>query len=829
MAPKFLKKRKNRLWLTGVILFVCTIISVVLALSEPTAVNKFYEKVFNPEASKILITITPIFIAIIIGFFINILSSDVHETVKQPEKTESLPVEPPVQKIELHYPQPQPERVSSSTAHNPNQKFYPTPFLPDLKFFVGREELLKKIKETLATDHRAAIHDISGLGKTFSTYKYADENKENYEKIFFIRSTKEEMLESLAKCGELVDPQLAEVTEQQVKALGFKQWLEENNKWLVIYDNVDLPNELFPFLPVNKNGDCIFTSNFPEVTNLGTEIGLRKLDKADAEILLYSRAYNRPQTIPDLTSDERTAFDALISEIDGLPLTLNSTGALIHKKPQWNFARFWEKYQKTPEIAWESEDDYSVYQRKSAGIVFSLAYDELCEAEKVGEAVKIVLDSVSFISPDEIPEELLQEVLKTQYEPFNQMDDQQDFWDEVLEKLTAYDLLKYNRQKQVFTTHRAIQRVIQSRTKKEATDICNKLSEIFFNFLPIYDYSNRLVCEKYYQHALALTENAGNLHLETEVIKDIFYRLGRYQELLGNFWQAERFYLRAADVSAIIYGVESAGHAADLNNLANIYQSEGRYDEAVEKFEEALRIDEKTIGKEHPDYASRLNNLANVYRSQGRDDEAIEKYEKALQIAEKTIGREHPSYATYLNNLANVYKSQGRNDEAIEKYEEALRIDEKTIGREHPDHATGLNNLALVYRSQGRYDEAIEKFEEALQIDEKTIGKEHPDYAIRLSNLALVYDSQGRYEEAIEKYEDALRIAEKTVGKGHPSYAIWLSNLAGVYETQGKYEDALVLYEAALRIDRKTLPENHPYTIQDQESVERCRKALESS
>ena len=100
--------------------------------------------------------------------------------------------------------------------------------------------------------------------------------------------------------------------------------------------------------------------------------------------------------------------------------------------------------------------------------------------------------------------------------------------------------------------------------------------------------------------------------------------------------------------------------------------------------------------------------------------------------------------------------------------------------------------------------------------------------ATYLSNLAKVYQSQGRYDEAIEKYEEALRIGEQTIGKEHPDYATHLNNLANVYERQEKYRDAFDLYENALSIDEKTLPKNHPYTIQDKESVERCRKMLEN-
>jgi tetratricopeptide (TPR) repeat protein len=649
-------------------------------------------------------------------------------------------------------------------------KLYPNQFLPDLKFFVGREELLKKIKNTLATQHRAAIHDISGLGKTFTTYKFASDNHENYENVFFIRATREEMLESLAKCGEMVNPSLAEVGEQQAKALGFKQWLEENEKWLVIYDNVDLPDELFPFVPVNKKGDCIFTSNFREVRNLGTEINIVKLDRADAEILLYSRANNRPLTKPDLDGDERVAFDSLIKEIDGLPLTLNSTGALVDKK-QWSFADLWKRYERSKEILWESEDDYSVYQRRSAGIVFSLAYDELCGSENTGNAVKIVLDTMSFISPDEIPEDLLRKILTAQDESFAQLEESDDLWDDVRDKHTAYDLLKYDKNKKTFTTHRAIQRVIQSRLKGTEKEICIALAKVLRGLFPGYIYSNRGECEKYYQHVIVLLENADKFGAESGDTNEICFRSGDYQLLLGNYAPAEQLHTWAAQISASVFGAESNEHARDLNSLANVYQDQGRYDEAIEKFEESLLIAEKTVGREHQEYAIRLNNLANVHQLQGRYDKSTVKYEEALRITKKALGPEHPSYATRLNNLGLAYAAQGRKDEAIEKFEESLLIGEKTIGRDHPAYSTRLNNLAGVYLSQDRYEEAIGKYEEALSIDEKTLGRDHPEYATGLSNLAHVYEAQGNFNEALELFKNALRIFENKLPEGHPHIA----------------------------------------------------------
>jgi hypothetical protein len=621
-------------------------------------------------------------------------------------------------------------------------ELYPNYFLPDLKFFVGRVELLKKIKETLSTDHRAVIHDISGLGNTFTSYKYVKDNLTTYEKIFFIRATREEMLESLARCGEMVNPVLAETNEQHLKALGFKQWLEENENWLVVYDNVDEPAALYPYVPVGKNGDCVFTSNFRDAKNLGTEISILKLEKTDAEILLYSRASGTPYQNPRLNSEEREAFDRIIEQIDGLPLTLNSIGAVIDKK-QWTFSYFWGRYEKTPEIAWESEDEYSDYRKepreirsdskreysayqRSAGKIFSLIYDELCAAENTGDAVRTILDSVSFISPDEIPEDMLQKILEKQYLSYTEIEDPEGLWDDVREKLTAYDLLKYDRQKKTFTTHRAIQRVIQSRLKGKEKDICVSLADIHSGLFPMYDYTNREECEKYYQHVLVLVENADRFGAETENTNWLYFMLGRYQYRMGNYTRAEKSYLRAAEISAKISGAESESYAIDLNDLGEVYRIQGKYTEALEKLEEVLRIAEKAYGKENANYAAHLTVLGVIYYDQDRYDEAIDKLKEALLIDEKTVGREHPHYATRLNNLANVYYAQGRYDEAIEKYEEALRIDEKTIGCEHPSYALHLSNFAEVRETQGEYQKALEMYEEALRIREKTLPPEHP-------------------------------------------------------------------------------------------------------
>ncbi len=86
-----------------------------------------------------------------------------------------------------------------------------------------------------------------------------------------------------------------------------------------------------------------------------------------------------------------------------------------------------------------------------------------------------------------------------------------------------------------------------------------------------------------------------------------------------------------------------------LENLAELYRVQGRFDEAEPLYLRALEILEKTLGPEHPEVAVSLNNLAELYRAQGRFEEAAPLYEKALAAAEAALGPDHPDVALILS------------------------------------------------------------------------------------------------------------------------------------------------------------------------------------
>ena len=79
--------------------------------------------------------------------------------------------------------------------------------------------------------------------------------------------------------------------------------------------------------------------------------------------------------------------------------------------------------------------------------------------------------------------------------------------------------------------------------------------------------------------------------------------------------------------------------AASLNNLAALYDDQGRYAEAEPFYQRALAIREKALGREHPHVAASLENYAALLRKTGRGTEALKLEARAKAIHAKRAER----------------------------------------------------------------------------------------------------------------------------------------------------------------------------------------------
>ena len=191
------------------------------------------------------------------------------------------------------------------------------------------------------------------------------------------------------------------------------------------------------------------------------------------------------------------------------------------------------------------------------------------------------------------------------------------------------------------------------------------------------------------------------------------------------------------------------------NNLGVVLASQGRNEEAIVHYNEALRID--------PYYARAHSNLGLALARQGRNEEAINHYAQALRLA--------PNDAEVHNNLGVVLVRLGKIEVALPHFAEALRI--------KPDYAEVYFNLGNSLSEQGRIEEAIAYYIKGLWIK--------PDFAGIHYNLGNALVHQGRVREAIDHYTKALQIK--------PDFAEGHFNLGLAYLMVGNRMSALEEYK----------------------------------
>ncbi|MBD2289638.1 tetratricopeptide repeat protein, partial [Microcystis wesenbergii FACHB-1317] len=73
---------------------------------------------------------------------------------------------------------------------------------------------------------------------------------------------------------------------------------------------------------------------------------------------------------------------------------------------------------------------------------------------------------------------------------------------------------------------------------------------------------------------------------------------------------------------------------------------------------EALDLTKRLLGYNHPHVAQSLNNLAYLYNSQGRYTEAEPLYLEALDLYKQLLGDNHPNTKTCRNNLQRLRQQQ---------------------------------------------------------------------------------------------------------------------------------------------------------------------------
>jgi len=183
-------------------------------------------------------------------------------------------------------------------------------------------------------------------------------------------------------------------------------------------------------------------------------------------------------------------------------------------------------------------------------------------------------------------------------------------------------------------------------------------------------------------------------------------------------------------------------------NLGVVLATRGRPQEAIQYFEEALRL--------KPQFSYAHFNLGRAYAELGQSREAMEHYQQAVDIKPDSIDAQY--------NLGLALADAGRPEEAIRHLQEAVRL--------MPDFASAHNNLGVSLAGVGRMPEAIVHFERVISLE--------PDVEA-YANLALAYAGVNRRADAIAAAQKAVDLARE---EGKSSLAGQLEDWLSTYRAR---------------------------------------------
>jgi tetratricopeptide (TPR) repeat protein len=305
--------------------------------------------------------------------------------------------------------------------------------------------------------------------------------------------------------------------------------------------------------------------------------------------------------------------------------------------------------------------------------------------------------------------------------------------------------------------------------------------------------------------------------------------LGMTLEDGGHFPEAAESYEEASRIFANLQ--QDQNHAAALYYLGGIHRSQGHNGPALIVLEQALDIRRRGDGN-HEEVADCLNSIGIALVSQGKYEEAAEKYEEALSIFTATHGPHHEKVTMMLYNMSNLYHETGSTEVALERLRQVLQNQRSQLGSDHKDVANTRMTIANLLRALGEFDEALGHLHEALPILRLAHGDRSPQAASALSLVGAIYKRQGNLDESITVQQQALRHFVKSLGEAHErttSTRLFLADAhfsrAEVHSSTGDYQAALNQAELAQE-NLRSLPDKHEDLVHACSIMSCCREKL---
>jgi tetratricopeptide (TPR) repeat protein len=638
--------------------------------------------------------------------------------------------------------------------------------------FTGRDIVIEEVRRKLLAERQAAVQALNGtggIGKTQVALEYVYRFAGQYDVVWWVD----------AEQGEQVPARYAELAARvdvakpdagvEVNARYAMEYLRTHDRWLIVLDNAEDPQQLRTWLPEGQ-GHVLITARNPDWRKVVPRLQLGVFSRAESLDYLTAQ-------LPTLTPEHA---EALADALGDLPLALaQAAGVMSEGMPPEQYLRVLETH--TAKLLDRGHEVYD-YPASLAGTV-TIAMDRLDADHPEATAV---LRLAAFLGPERIPTAWL---VAGRAELATVGGDPDDFlWPQsALNPLGRYGLAVV--EPDAFQVHRLTQAVVRDRTGGEAT---GSLQDDVATLLTAIDPGDPDLPETWpgwtslTSHLLATVRPmSARAELRPTLLRAAVYLVRSAQPLVARDLAAA---LREAWAASLGEDHPDTLRAAHMVTWA--LDGMWAHEEVLPLVEDILDRRRRVLGDDDPETLRSAHDLAVTLGHLGRYAESHAMYEDHLARRTAILGDDHPDTLHSAYGIGVALGRLGRYDEAHRRLTDVLERRRKVLGNDHPDTLRTTHSLAVALGRLGRYDEAHRRLTDVLERRRKVLGNDHHDTFNTASFLASSLNRLGRYSESERLLKSTRLRARETLGADHPLYHILTRDLVETLKAQGKTHEA---------------------------------------
>ncbi|WP_244295354.1 FxSxx-COOH system tetratricopeptide repeat protein [Micromonospora orduensis] len=671
--------------------------------------------------------------------------------------------------------------------------------------FAGREGELGRLREQLRAGGAAvvhALHGMGGIGKTQLATEYAYRYAADYDVVWWISAEQAGLIgEQYSALGASLGL-VASDADSVTAAHAVKSHLRIRDRWLLIFDNAESPDDIGQWLPGGP-GHVIITSRHQRWTQLAVAVEVDVLTRAESILLLTA---HHPMLNPGQA-------DELADALGDLPLALVQAASFLTETGMSTQEYRQALTSQAGEVLGEGRP---VSYPRSLAATIAVSSGRLADIDPASLGI---LRLCAFLAPAPVPVELLAAIV--QFEAATQ----DDSWGltplaAVIDKPLArarsvarigdYGLAKVS--VEGISVHRLVQAVLRDQLGPTAVEQLRTRIEAVLSMAEPGDPRNPAAWQGWARllpHLLAADPaSSGNLGLRDLACRAIVFLIVR-----GDARPAQRLADRLYQQWRQRLGPDHPQALKAATELVWAYRDLGEFNQLRPLIEDTLARQRVTLGEDHPDTLRSMSDLAVVLDAQGMHEKAYQLDQEVLERRRRVLGEDHPDTLMSAGNLAGSSASLGRYQQAREMQQDVLERRRRVLGDDHPGTWHAQGNLAVTLNRLGEYEQARRMEEDVLERRRLLLGEDHPDTLTAANNLAATLHRLGNFMQARQMQQDVLERQRRVLGENHPDTLSTVSGLAGTLYQLEEYEQARRMQEDVLDRRRQVLGEDHPDTL----------------